>query len=1055
MKIPAMRAFIAVILVIIIITGFAGCLAGQESLPASDNGVIRPEMNIRRITFISVSAAISFSALTTLGILFTINKRKNKLIETQTTIISAIYESLPDLIFSRDRDGKFTSCNRAFEEFMGFEISEVIGKTSGDIYLDKEELIIESRKSDQKVLAENITVRVEDWLVDPNGAKRLFEIVKSPLFFNGKVIGLLGIMRDVTEHRTALDRARIMLDKTPLICNLWTEDMKIFDCNDVALKLFGVSDKSEYMDRFLEFTPEFQPNGMRTSDHAVKCHNEAFEKGICVFESTLQKPDGTPIPMEVTLVRVAYGGENILVAYGRDLREHNKMTEDLKNAYLQLEDALYKARMANKAKSDFLARVSHEIRTPMNAIIGMTELALREYMSDKAYEHVFTVKQAGANVLTIINDILDFSKIETGKLNIISDKYSFTSLMNDVISIIRMRVFDSQIRFAVNIDSNIPDALIGDETRIRQILINILGNAVKYTDKGFVYFSVQGEITEDNTVNLTMEVTDTGRGIKKEDLNNLFSEYMQLELERNKGIEGTGLGLAISWNLIKAMNGKITVASEYSRGSTFTVTLPQIISKPGKIAAVKNPGEKSVLLYESRNIYVNSITKTLNNLGVRNTCVATTDELCENLKTGMFSYLFVSYELYEENRKIISGSASNTGIVLLAEFGERIPEGNWSVLSMPIHAVSIANVLNGAYGEHTHITDDAYAVRLYAPDARVLVVDDLSTNLKVAEGLLRPYGMKIDLCKSGVEAIDAVKASRYDLVFMDHRMPGMDGIEATRHIREMSVNNPYYAQLPIIALTANAVSGMMEMFLENGLNDYLSKPIDTSKIVSVLKKWIPAEKFKGTFHPADAQRQKKSEAAPVIEGLDVDKGILRTGGKLRLYLETLEVFYEEGPGKKIQIRDCLKTRDFALMTIYFHSLKSALANIGGSELSETAKALEMAGNREDIDYIESRIDNFFEELDLLLNKIKAALLSHRGVETKHTEAFDKDAFMTELIGMKAAIINMQAAKINEYEEKLKGLTRGCEFETDVKAISANIVMAEYDKAVSMIDALLI
>ncbi len=375
---------------------------------------------------------------------------------------------------------------------------------------------------------------------------------------------------------------------------------------------------------------------------------------------------------------------------------------------------LIEANKANKAKTKFLAKMSHEIRTPMNAIVGMAELALRENMTSIVKEYIITVKQAGKNLLSIINDILDFSKIESGKLEIVPSYYLFSSLINDVVSIIKMKIADSGLHFDINIDNNIPNSLFGDETRIRQVLLNVLNNAVKYTKKGFISLSASGEIKE-GTVLLTMEVADSGIGIKPKDLKGLFDEFVQVD----KGFEGTGLGLAITKNLLTAMGGDISVKSEYGKGSTFTVKLPQKISS---------------------------------------------DELFDSIK------------------------------------------------------------------------NDNLTIKFNAPNAKVLVVDDTDANLKVVKGLMQPYKMQVDLCTSGAEAIEMVKANSYDILFMDHMMPEMDGVEATKLIRETHTN------LPIIALTANAVSGVREMFLANGFNDFLSKPIDTVELNVILEKWLPREK---------------------------------------------------------------------------------------------------------------------------------------------------------------------------------------------------------------------
>ena len=374
----------------------------------------------------------------------------------------------------------------------------------------------------------------------------------------------------------------------------------------------------------------------------------------------------------------------------------------------------------SRYKSEFLARMSHEIRTPMNAILGMAELALREKNFERTQEHLYTIKKSGTNLLSIINDILDFSKIESGKLEIVPVDYLFSSLIDDVTNIINIKVQESQLEFRVDIDDTIPKALFGDEARVRQVVLNIINNAVKYTSEGFVALSAKcREVDADNMI-LIIEVADSGRGIKAEDLDGLFKDFVQLDRGANKGIEGTGLGLAITQNLIAAMSGDISVRSEYGKGSTFTVTLPQGISHKEPLAF-----DSTILLFN-------------------------------------------------------------------------------------------------------------------APSARVLVVDDVVINRTVAKGLLTMYAMQVHTCESGEEAVKAVQAEEYDIVFMDHMMPGMDGVEATAAIR--SLEGERFQTLPIVALTANAIAGVEEMFLTSGFSDYLSKPINSRKLNEMLRKWIPEKK---------------------------------------------------------------------------------------------------------------------------------------------------------------------------------------------------------------------
>jgi signal transduction histidine kinase/CheY-like chemotaxis protein len=706
---------------------------------------------------------------------------------------------------------------------------------------------------------------------------------------------------------------------------------------------------------------------------------------------------------------------------------------------------------ASKAKSDFLAKMSHEIRTPMNAITGMAELALREDIPNSAREHVITIKQAGANLLSIINDILDFSKIESGKLEITPVNYQFSSLIHDVVSIIKMRVVDSVLRFVVNIDCNIPHLLYGDETRVRQILLNILSNAVKYTKKGFISLSVNGEITDD-TILLTIDVTDSGKGIKQEDIGKLFGEFVQVDLASNKGIEGTGLGLVITKNLVKAMDGDISVQSEYRKGSTFTITLPQKIKSPEPLATVENSWKKSVLVYEEREIYADSIVCTVDNLGVNCKRVENDEELREKLKDKNYTFVFISYTLLENVKKIMQEVKSKSKIAVLTEFGDTVADTSLNILAMPVHSISVANLLNGISDTFSYSANENAVTRFIAPSAKILIVDDISTNLKVAEGLMLPYKMQIDSCLSGYEAIEAVKGKGYDLVFMDQMMPGMDGIEATTRIRELGNEIPHCHNITIIALTANAVSGTREMFLANRFDDFLSKPIDTVKLNDILAKWLPKEKQEKLKEGITESMETVEQASADIKisGIDVKKGIAMTGGKLEFYLQTLAIFHKEGIQKINEIKKCLETDDYDLYTIYVHALKSSLASIGSSELSETARLLETAGKQSDFDFIKSNNVQFLTDFNSILSDIGKILASK---DEKQEIPMDFEVLKCELNRLKEALETLDSAAIDEVVDNLQKFTKTSEIGAKVENILQSILIGEYDEAIAIIDSM--
>ena len=636
------------------------------------------------------------------------------------------------------------------------------------------------------------------------------------------------------------------------------------------------------------------------------------------------------------------------------------------------------AETASIAKSVFLSNMSHEIRTPMNAILGMAELSLREDITPTIREYVLGIKQAGANLLGIINDVLDFSRIESGKIDLVIGEYTLSSLINDVIHTIKARAHESRLRFVVNIDNNLSNSLEGDVKKIRQIMLNLLSNAVKYTDSGFVSLFVNGKMIDEDSVMLNIEVSDSGTGIAQQDIDRLFDKFARLNNASNRNVEGTGLGLAITKSFVDAMGGEIEVHSAQGAGSTFTVRLPQRIKDHKRIAVVHNSAKINALIFERREICQSSIILTMEGLGVRYKVVETYTEFYKELLSNNYTCAFVAAVLYDRLKQTYGDLKTNTKIALIAEFGEIVGERNINVLTTPIFSIPIAEFLNNDsdLSAGAASRDDAGWI---APEARILSVDDISTNLSVLEGLLKPYKVRVVSCKSGMEALEAVKAEPYDLVFMDHMMPGTDGVVTTQMIRALKSDYPHIEQLPIVALSANAVLGMKEEFLRNGFDDFMSKPIDIAKLDNTLRKWLPKEKQKSaggkmiSTAPIEERYERNDITIPEIEGVDIERGIAISGGKAALYLDTLTVFCEDGRERTGIIRECLESRDMNLYRIHVHGIKSALFNIGADALSAVAKDLEAAAQRGDIGFVRSNSAAFLSDLDTLLGNIDASL----------------------------------------------------------------------------------
>ncbi len=499
----------------------------------------------------------------------------------------------------------------------------------------------------------------------------------------------------------------------------------------------------------------------------------------------------------------------------------------------QIELQKEKAYAASKSKSDFLSHMSHEIRTPMNSVIGMTEVLLRTELNDEQKKYLNHIKISGNALLSLINDILDLSKIESGKMELVETVYDAYSEMDNIRVIIENRIGNQPIALNFDVDDKFPPILYGDVVRIRQVLINLLNNAVKFTERGSVTLGVKVIAKDEDYIDLEISVEDTGIGIKEEDLEKLFDEFKQLDLKNNLGKEGTGLGLTISSQLIDMMGGSLKVESQYGKGSRFYFDIRQRL---------------------------------------------------------------VSMEEYEK------------------------------------------------------LKQEKSTQEFIAPKAKILIVDDDAMNLKVAEKLLEPYGMIIETANGGEKSVAMIKEKGYDLVFMDHMMPVVDGLEATRRIR--SIQDDYFKELPIVALTANAMVDNRDKFFEVGITDILTKPIELDKMANVLIHYLPKEKVYFSKISAVGLKDDNVESAqlPEIEGVDVEYGIKYSGSK-EMFLELLKDYYLLIDTKINKIKRCIEDHLIKDYTIEVHALKNTSRLIGALDLAKNFEYLESLGNRNDIDGI--------------------------------------------------------------------------------------------------------
>ena len=655
------------------------------------------------------------------------------------------------------------------------------------------------------------------------------------------------------------------------------------------------------------------------------------------------------------------------------IRNRQEVNEKLIENIAVLEDA-------ERSKDDFLVNISHEIRTPVNAVCGLSEAILQEELPLNVRRDIIDLQTAGRNLLSTVSNILDFSELQSGRMVLAEESYNITSTITDIINMALTMDNGKHLELIVDCDAGLPSNLVGDEQKLRRIIMNLLGNAMKFTKEGGVILRIKGR-KEEYGINLLVSVQDSGIGIERKDLEKIFTSFSQVNSKRNREEGGVGLGLAITQALVRSMGGFISVESIPGTGSEFKFTIPQKVLDETPIVSVKYKKNIFAAGYINmdkynytviREGYENCIRHIVEQLGITFRICRNLSELKRRAEYEKYSHIFIGWEEYCEDRQYFEELAEEHTVVLLLDYGqETMVCGNMLRIYKPFTVLSIAAVFNGrriAQNDEQYIS---LHKRFIAPKASVLVVDDNAMNLKVMARLLLPYQIKVSMAGSGLEALEKLNENTYDCVFLDHMMPEMDGVETLHKIRKMP--GAYFQSLPIIAFTANAIGGAREMFLAEGFDDFIAKPIELSVLERMLRRYIPAQKQialeeQEPLKASDGAEESETKALALLSsmGINIEQGISYCGDKEGLR-EIISIYHSEGSKRSSQLQHFFEEQDWKNYVIAVHALKSNSKGIGAAELAELALNLELAGKENRIDYILQHHEKLMEMHDRLLD----------------------------------------------------------------------------------------